>query len=206
MTGALPLNEQSSQGHESVAPSDSIQDDGVKDVPATATNTAELGTSGTDKKDRGEEGASSTEIAPGAAAADKKDVDMKDVAAVEPESSSEQKDVDMKDAVPAPATAPVADGTGASSASGAGLATNGEEATGEKRKAEAGANGTATSEGPAEKKHKGLAGKVATKAKEVVEEVKEKATPARKNSKKGKKEQAPVGRTERKTRSQGRLE
>lgn len=208
MTGALPLGGQSNQGPALITPIESMQDDGVKDVPATATKTPELGANGTDKKDRGE-GASSADIAPGAAVAEKKDVDMKDVAPVESESSSgssEQKDVDMKDTAPAPATASSADGTGAPGTSGAVSATNGEGATGEKRKAEAGANGTATNEEPAEKKHKGLADKAASKAKEVVEEVKEKATPARKNSKKGKKEQAPVGRTERKTRSQGRAE
>lgn len=197
MTGALPLGDQPKQASASTDPVESAQEDGVKDLPATTTKTTEPSVNGDDKKD----GATSDEVAPDAAADEKKDVDMKDVAPVEADSSIQPKDVDMKNAVPA--TVPVSDATGAPSISGTVSAADGEEVTGEKRKAETEANGIAADEEPAEKKHKGLAGKVASKAKEVVDEVKEKATPGRKNSKKGKREQAPVGRTERKTRSQG---
>lgn len=207
MTGALPPGDETKQAVTPTDPTDSPQEDGVKDVPATATKTAEPVVNGSDKTISEKDDAASTEVAPGAMVDEKKDADMKDVASVEAGGSSEQKDVDMKDAAPASTTAPASTATDASTTSGAVSATDGGKATGAKRKAEkTGANGTAANKEPAEKKHKGLAGKVATKAKEVVEEVKEKATPARKNSKKGKKEPAPVGRTERKTRSQGHAE
>lgn len=197
MTGALPLDDQAEQGPASTAPVESIQEDGVKEVPTTAAEADEPDTNGTEKRD--DEVAA--QIVPTAVADEKKDVDMKDAGPVE--SSTEQKDVEMKDSAPKTITASAAaDGTDVSATSTA----NDVELTGAKRKATNGQNGAATAEEPAEKKQKGLADKVVTKAKEVVEEVKEKATPTRKNSKKAKKEQAPIGRTERKTRSQGRAE
>lgn len=195
MTGALPSGDQSEAGPAPIASIEPTQEDGVKDVPATTTKPVEQGVNGNDENGIEKEGTATDE---------NKDVDMKDAAPTRVESSTEQKDVDMKDSGPTAAT--ISDGTGVPSTSGAASPADGEEATGEKRKAEAGTNGTAADKEPAEKKQKGLADKVVTKAKDVVEEVKEKATPARKNSKKGKKEPAAVGRTERKTRSQGRAE
>lgn len=110
-----------------------------------------------------------------------------------------------------PVSAPVTDVTStASTTAMPALGGLGGEVAGEKRKAGvgpvAGSNGAAVAEEPAEKKQKGPLAKVLNKAKEAVEEVKEKTTPARKNSKKAKKDPAPVGRTERKTRSQGHAE
>lgn len=139
----------------------------------------------------------------------------------------EQKDVEMKDAAPipaaekpsapaptpVPATAPVTDTTGLASTTGAptttpALATPSTavtEATGGKRKAPADEVEAAAPE-PAAKKQKGAFSRAMDKAKEAVKDVKEKAKPGRKPGKREKKEIAPVGRTERKTRSQARAE
>lgn len=76
-----------------------------------------------------------------------------------------------------------------------------------KRKAadEAGVNGADASAEPTAKKQKGAFARAVAKAKETVHDVKEKATSKRKGSKK-EKERPAVGRTERKTRSQGRAD
>ncbi|KUI68754.1 Polycystic kidney disease protein 1-like 3 [Cytospora mali] len=137
------------------------------------------------------------------------------VAAEKPTDVNGSKDIDMKDA---PLEAPASDS--APTASQAVPTTSDEPTsktagTGEKRKADTDAtNGASAAEEPAEKKQKSTVEKVVDKAKEVVEDVKEKTGvannrdngPARKASKRGKKEAPPVGRTERKTRSQGRVE
>lgn len=177
MTGAL--------GGSEPKPAESTNDDGVKDAAASATKPAELN------------------------GANDKDVEMKDStgAAPAPEASGTSSAAPVAQEKPAPipaATTDPASNTEAGSTSAE---------TGEKRKAEtAGTNGATADEEPAEKKQKqGVIGKVVEKAKEVVEEVKEKTEskkdngPTRKGSKKGKKEAppAPVGRTARKTRSQG---
>lgn len=122
----------------------------------------------------------------------------------------EKKDVDMNDASPAALTSDTAPTTAQDLAP-----TSKTAETGDKRKADADAtNGATATEEPAEKKQKSVVEKIVDKAKDVVEDVKEKtgtATtkdngPARKASKRGKKDAPPVGRTERKTRSQGRVE
>lgn len=178
MTGALGASEPK--------PAESTNDDGVKDATAT-TKPAELNGS------------------------NDKDVEMKDSAP--PTSSLETADAPAAaPAAPEKATpVPAATTDPASNIE----ASDTTAETGEKRKAEAaGTNGATANEEPAEKKQKqGVVGKVVEKAKEVVEEVKEKTEssskkdngPTRKASKKGKKEAAPapVGRTARKTRSQG---
>ena len=176
MTGAL--------GGSGPKPAQSTNDDGVKDAAAD-TKPAELN------------------------GADEKDVEMKDSAdaAPAPETSGTSSAAPVAPEKPAPAPAATAE-----PASNTEAGTTSAE-TGEKRKVEAaGTNGATAAEEPAEKKQKqGVVGKVVEKAKEVVEEIKEKTEtkkdngPTRKASKKGKKEVAPVplGRTARKTRSQG---
>lgn len=139
----------------------------------------------------------------------------------------EDKDVEMKDAasIPAPekplapaptpvtGTAPATDISGVSAPTAGAptttpaLATPStavQEATGGKRKAETDAEEPAGA--PAAKKQKGAFSRAMDKAKEAVKDVKDKAKPGRKPGKREKKEIAPVGRTERKTRSQARAE
>jgi hypothetical protein len=179
MTGALGASEPK--------PAGPTNDDGVKDAApaAAATKPAEMN------------------------GANDKDVEMKDGADAAPAAETFATSSAAPGATekPAPTPATTAD-------PGPSMDTHGSPAeTGEKRKAEAaGTNGVTASEEPAEKKQKqGVVAKVVEKAKEVVEDVKEKAEakkdngPTRKGSKKGKKEvaPAPVGRTARKTRSQG---
>lgn len=190
MTGALGASEPK--------PAESTHDDGVKDA-AAAAKPAELN------------GASD------------KDVEMKDSATADPSPATSAAPSAPPAAPAAPATAletaapekpaPAPAATTDVDTNTAASTTPAE--TGEKRKAEtAGTNGSKADGEPAEKKQKqGVVAKVVEKAKEVVEEVKEKAEggskkddgPTRKGSKKGKKEAAPppVGRTARKTRSQG---
>lgn len=181
MTGANPSASEPK-------PTESDQDDGVKDVTAATAAAAGGGAAPvtTDKP---------AEL-----------------------NGSGNKDIDIKDAplaAKAAGAAPTTANLGETSASNDTTSQNAE--TGEKRKADTGAtNGAATAEEPAEKKQKSTVEKVVEKAKEVVEDVKEKTTgstasnkdngPARKASKRGKKDAPPVGRTERKTRSQARLE
>lgn len=177
MTGALGASEPK--------PAESTNDDGVKDATA-ATKPTELN------------------------GANDKDVEMKDSAPAAPVPEAPA----ASSATPAAPekTEPVS--AAATEANADVEASNTTAETGEKRKAEAaGTNGATAAEEPAEKKQKqGVVAKVVEKAKEVVEDVKEKAEggskdngPTRKASKKGKKEAAPapVGRTARKTRSQG---
>ncbi|KAG6366163.1 hypothetical protein INS49_000339 [Diaporthe citri] len=182
MTGALGASEPK--------PAEATNDDGVKDATA-APKPAEL--NGANEKDVD------------------KDVEMKDSAAAAPApaipAASSAAPAAPQKTAPAPAATTDPDSNIEASTTTA--------ETGEKRKVEAtGTNGATAAGEPAEKKQKqGVVGKVVEKAKEVVEEVKEKAEggakkengPTRKASKKGKKEAAPppVGRTARKTRSQG---
>ncbi|KKY36918.1 hypothetical protein UCDDA912_g03145 [Diaporthe ampelina] len=178
MTGALGASEPK--------PAESTNEDGVKDASAT-TEPAELN------------GASD------------KDVEMKDSAPAAPSLATDA-------APPAGPAAPekAAPGPAATTDPASNIEASSTTAEiGEKRKAEAaGTNGATAHEEPAGKKQKqGVVGKVVEKAKAVVEEVKEKTEssskkgngPTRQASKKGKKETAPapVGRTARKTRSQG---
>ncbi|KAJ4425185.1 hypothetical protein N0V82_000240 [Gnomoniopsis sp. IMI 355080] len=145
--------------------------------------------------------------APVADPAEKKDVEMKDAA---PIPASEKPSV--PEPAPAPVTAPVIDTTGTTSTTGAPTttpalvtpSTAAAEATGDKRKAPADAEEPVGE--PAVKKQKGAFSKAMDKAKEAVKDVKERAKPGRKPGKREKKEVAPVGRTERKTRSQARAE
>ncbi|POS75366.1 hypothetical protein DHEL01_v206233 [Diaporthe helianthi] len=185
MTGALASSEPK--------PVEPTNDDGVKDASAV---TATIATTATTKP---------AELN----GASDKDVEMKDStdAAPAPETSGTSLTAPVAQEKPAPVSLAAADPTSSTEPG----STPAE--TGEKRKAEAaGTNGATADEEPAEKKQKqGVIGKVVKKAKEVVEEVREKTEskkdngPTRKGSKKGKKEAppAPVGRTARKTRSQG---
>ncbi|CAN8102954.1 unnamed protein product [Discula destructiva] len=144
---------------------------------------------------------------------EKEDIEMKDAAlppaAEKPSVSAPAPDTNT---APVATTAPVSDMSGVTGVTGATEAptttpalatpaTAAAEATGAKRKAD-----TDNTEEPATKKHKGAFSRAMDKAKEAVQEVKEKAKPGRKPGKKAKKETAPppVGRTERKTRSQAR--
>lgn len=178
MTGALGASEPK--------PAESTNDDGVKDA-TSATKPAELN------------------------GANDKDIEMKDSAPAAPAPAIPE----VSSAAPA-APEKTAPGPAATTDPDSNIEASTTTAeTGEKRKVEAtGTNGSTAAEEPAEKKQKqGVVSKVVEKAKEVVEEVKEKAEggskkdngPTRKASKKGKKEAAPVpvGRTARKTRSQG---
>lgn len=110
-----------------------------------------------------------------------------------------------------PITAPIVDNTGIASTTAVppASATAAPNAvagpiTGEKRKADSDPNAAEAAEGPAQKKQKGPFAKVVAKAKGAVHDMKEKANTKRKA--KETKERPPVGRTERKTRSQGRAD
>lgn len=110
-----------------------------------------------------------------------------------------------------PVTGPVADVTGTASTFAApATATVGKPVAGKKRKAddtdETGGDAAEEATAPPAKKRKGTFAKAVAKAKEAVHDVKEKATSKRKGPKKEKKERLPVGRTERKTRSQAKTE
>lgn len=181
------------------------KDDGAD---TTATNTV-VGEKKNDEKDDASTSAalppteSASAGAPTADPVEKKDVEMEDAAPV-----PASKEPFASGATPASATAPATDISGVLSTTGAptttpALATPSTaagEATGGKRK-----SGT-DAEVPAAKKQKGAFSRAVDKAKEAVKDVKEKAKPGRKPGKREKKEIAPVGRTERKTRSQARAE
>lgn len=194
---------------DSSAPKPSVLNGEKKDdAVETTTSTILDEKSDPEKKDAttsvalpGESGA----VAAVADPVEKKDVEMKDAT---PISASEKPSA----AAPAPVTAPATDTSGVASTTGAPTitpalatpSTAAAEATGGKRKAPADAE-EATVE-PATKKQKGAFSRAMDKAKEAVKDVKEKAKPGRKPGKREKKEIAPVGRTERKTRSQARAE
>lgn len=196
---ALPLENHSEPTPPTTESTNLDQQDGVKDVPVGTAAPASVSISESSVVNGGEkEDVKKNEGVP--TADGEKDVELKDAAPASTTESSE-KDIDMKDADPTPTAAPVASTTTVPPVP----TSNGKEVTSDKRKADNGTNGSTADEEPAQKKQKGL-DKVVAKAKEVIEEVKEKATPARKTSKKGKKDTVPVGRTERKTRSQGHVD
>lgn len=146
---------------------------------------------------------------------EKGDVEMQDAAPAAPSAdpavptpaapvtTSTEKEDDVKDAAPATDVVGTASTAEATPAAAPAPVTGGK-----KRKAddEADVNGACATEEPAAKKQKGTFARAVAKAKEAVHDVKEKATPKRKGTKKEKKERPPVGRTERKTRSQGRAD
>ncbi|PSS05141.1 hypothetical protein BD289DRAFT_449016 [Coniella lustricola] len=170
-------------------------------------------------------GTSTSTAAPGAlgsvsTSAEKTDLDMKDATLPEaPEKPAEPAPtlaVGASAGASAPVAAPATDITGLASTTAAPAAVttgsavntaNHEEPVNQKRKAEADADGIDETGEPNPKKQKGAIAKAVDKAKDVVDDVKTKAT--NKGNKKPKKEAAPAvpaGRTERKTRSQGRVE
>lgn len=195
------------------------QSDGFKDA-ATGSNSSAAPTgapsalNGTDKKDA----AGSTGLAsldkPTAVPAEKQDVEMKDASA--PSTSEKPPTLASAPSAAPPAAPPAAgaDVSGLTGATGAPTptpalatpATAVTEATGEKRKADSDAPDGV--EEPAAKKQQGAFSKAVDKAKSAIHDVKQKAKPGRKPGSKAKKEAAPppVGRTERKTRSQARAE
>lgn len=118
-----------------------------------------------------------------------------------PTTSTEKKD-DAKDTAPATVVAGTANNSETTQPAAPAPVTGSN-----KRKAvdEPEVNGAAATEEQPAKKQKGTFAKAVAKAKEAVHDVKEKATPKRKGTKK-EKERPAVGRTERKTRSQGRAD
>lgn len=195
-------------------PAASTQSDGVKETvtdsgPLASSAVAPTALNGADKKDAAGSTVLTSEDKPSTTAsitapAEKADVEMKDA----PVPSTTQQPSTLASAPPAAgadisglAGATVAPTPAPALATPATAAT--EPATGEKRKADAD-----DVEEPAAKKPKGTFAKAVDKAKSAIQDVKEKAKPGRKPGSKAKKEAAPppVGRTERKTRSQARAE
>lgn len=153
--------------------------------------------------------ASKTADAP-AASSDKNDAGIKDAPSAT--SASTAAPISSAPEVAKPATAPAIDITGITSTTAAPPTSTtaapnavAEPVTGAKRKADTDADAADADKAPAQKKQKGPFAKVVAKAKGAVHDMKEKANTKRKN-KKETKERPPVGRTERKTRSQGRVE
>lgn len=191
---------------------DGINNDAGVSAPLATSAGAHSALNGHDKNDTtGSTDLASEDKSNNTAPTEKQDVEMKEA----PVASSTEQPSALASASPAAG----ADISGVAGATGAPTptpalatpATAGTEATGEKRKADTGTKHSL--EMPPEKKGKGALSKAVNNAKDAFEDVKEKAKPGkakpgRKPGSKTKKEapRPPVGRTERKTRSQARAE